>query len=832
VLRKLWPLREIAIVVAIFVGGAVVGTRYLATYQQAAPEDLELGAAVVSACGRGFVNPSAPIPALYAFLQRNADSFSCDALPADLSPVPLGITQALYRYLMTAVALQWTWSGVSWRGLAPLFGMMFGLTLCALYGLFRLAAGPVVALIGVIPLAISAHHLGYLPQLRDYAKAPFILLLILVMANLARPPLRPRRTLLLACAFGLVLGIGFGFRNDLLINLPPFLVTVVLLMPGSWRSNLRLKGACLALASLMFVASAWPILSAYRSGSNTGHVGVLGMTSSFDAPLGVTRPVYDLGSHYLDAYASAVINVHSRLRSGRFVEYLSPGYDAAAIGLLTDVARHWPADIVARGLASTWQLLDFPFTVGQYTPPVPLGVSAPRLGTLYQWQQGMLRALTGSGPLLACVAVIVAGASDPRAGIALMLFLLYYCGYPAVQFHVRHFFYLEFVAWWALVFVLASAGRAIWRVARARRLPRVSPAGMRNGLITAVAAVAVTVVPLTVLRAYQQRHVVSLFDDYLQSPRRPLPLSRTNREGRTLVTPDGLWAGLDAADPVGARYLVAEFTSSRCAAAELPVLVKYDTKPSQDSDFSYVTRVAIGSGGPTLSLVPAYSNEWTRFAGFALPSGYEDCLKSVSVIDDVSRIPVLMGLTLTPHWRQAPLFQRLAKIEAPVRGDVLVQTVPDDLVVPVDWSVPPGAALSSDTVASGVAVNSATRSWFSPAPIRVEAPSQVFVHFPPRMIDTGMALRAEGVLRRGGVRIVTVVNEHGVDSRAITTPGPFTVLIGVPYAAEYAVRVTDAATMDWRQQEDSLLWRVVRFAAPWTQVDDFELHDVAWVRRR
>jgi hypothetical protein len=823
------PLQEAAIVLVIFAGGALAGSRYMAAYQQATPEDLELSVAVTSACGRGFVSPAAPIPALGAFLQRRVDAFSCDQLPSDLSPVPLGITQTLYRYLMTAVALQWKWSGVSWRGLAPLFGAMFGVTLSAIYGLFRLAGGRVAAIIGVVPLAISAHHLEYLPQLRDYAKAPFIVLLILVMAQLAMPPLRPRRSLLLAAAFGLILGIGFGFRNDLLINLPPFLVTVVLLTPGPSLGNRRLKMACLALTSVTFVVSAWPILAAYRSGSNTGHVAVLGLMSTFDAPLAMTRPAYDLGPRYLDGYAATVITEYSRLRTGRFVDYLSPEYDAAAFRLLTDVGRHWPADLFARGLSSVFQLLDFPFTIGQYTPSVPSGVSAPWLLLMYQWQQSVLRVLIGLGPVLACAVVIVVGASDPRAGVALLSFLLFYCGYPAVQFHVRHFFHLEFVAWGAIVFLFSTAGRATWRVAATRRWPRLSPVKIRNGAMAATAIVAITVIPLALLRLYQQRHLTTLFGGYLQSARRPMAVSRTTRDGRTDVAIDGLWNGLDPADPFGARYVVAEFTSDRCAAIDLPVTATYDAK-TPANDFSFVTRVPIRQEGPTVDFVPAYSNgTWSRFAGFSLPAGYDACLKSVSVIDDTSRMPLLVGLRLSPEWRSTSLFQRLAKLETGPH-DMLTQTVPEDLASPTDGSVSTAMTLSSDLVAPGVAADTVQRRWSTISPVRITAPRQLLVHFAPREVETGLVLRARGVLRRGGLRIGTSQNEHLVDSRPIIMPGPFTVLLGVPGAGAYAVRVTDEAAMDWRQQEDSLMWHAARLLVPWTQVADFELHDVAWIR--
>src|SRR5207247_11409528 len=126
----------------------------------------------------------------------------------------------------------------------------------------------------------------------------FMLLLILVIARMAIPPLDRRRCLLFAAIFGAVLGIGLGFRNDLLIHVPPFAAVVLLLLPGSWRATLRLRAACFAVALVTFVASAWPVLAAYRSGSNTGHAAVLGLATTFDRSLGLTRPAYDFGSPY------------------------------------------------------------------------------------------------------------------------------------------------------------------------------------------------------------------------------------------------------------------------------------------------------------------------------------------------------------------------------------------------------------------------------------------------------------------------------------------------------------------------------------------------------
>ena len=230
--RGFW---DAVLLLVIFLGGEQIGSRYVDTFQQSAHGDFyqsEFAPAVLSACGRAFGVNATPVPALNAFLSLRADGFSCDQLPRNLKTELPEYFQTHHRYLLVAAAWTWKVTGVSWRRLSPLFGIFFAITLCAAYGLFRIVGGPIVGLLGVLPLAVSAHHLAYLPHLRDYAKAPLVLLPLLMAAQLTLPPLRPRRSLLIAIAFGLSVGIGFGFRNDLLISLPPFAIAVLWLTCG------------------------------------------------------------------------------------------------------------------------------------------------------------------------------------------------------------------------------------------------------------------------------------------------------------------------------------------------------------------------------------------------------------------------------------------------------------------------------------------------------------------------------------------------------------------------------------------------------------------------
>jgi hypothetical protein len=626
--------------VIVATGGYVIGSRYSIVFQRTARplfDQSEFAPAVMLACGQGYATPAVANRALARFLSGEADTFTCSELAANTPHGTLDFMQSLYRYLMTAAGWQWSVTGISWSGLAPLYGILFALTLCAAYGLFRLAGHPVLALAGVFPLAVSAHHLAFLPQLRDYAKAPFILLLVLMIARIAMPPLDRRRALLWSAAFGGVLGIGFGFRNDLLINIPPFVGCVIFLLPGHWRDTMRLKAACLGVAFAVFVVSAWPILAAYRSGSNTGHVAVLGLTSTFDAPLGLTRPIYNLGPHYLDGYAGMMINGYNRLHGGGYVEYVTPEYDAAAAGLMRDVARHWPADVFVRALASAVKVVRFPFTVDKLTPAVPHGLTAPWLISFYARQQHKLRQLAPFAPWAVVVSLLVIGASGWRTGIAAGIFLLYYGGYPALQFSTRHYFHLEFVAWWAMLFLIA----------RAIATRRISRDALRNAGLTAAVLLLLIVAPLWLLRGYQQRHIETLIDGYLRAHRVPAAVEH-------------LWDNDRVDEPFDARYLALEFSSERCGAAEVPVTIRYDAK-APANDFTYVDDVAISPSGPTWRIVPVfYNGQWSHFAGVTTPAGTESCLKSVSRIDDLTGVPVFLDLDLAPGWRKTSLFQRIA----------------------------------------------------------------------------------------------------------------------------------------------------------------------------
>jgi hypothetical protein len=834
-------LWEIVLILVIFMAGQRFGSRYIASYQQTAHGRFYqqfLGPAVLVGCGRAFRDPATSVPGLTEFLEVRTDAFVCDRLPADLPTRAPDFFQTGHRYLMTAIGWQWRLAGrVAWSALPPLYGVMFGMALCGVYALMRLVCGRLASAVGVVPFAISAHQLTMLPQLRDYAKAPLFLFLLFVTLQAVRPPFTAKRMLLWSAAFGALLGVSFGFRVDFALAIPVFAVTIVAFTPGPIRDHARTKAACLALAALMFMLVAWPVLTTYRNESNTSHVAFLGLTTAFDEPLAVTRPVYNLGSTYDDTTAFVVITSDNTIHGGAYAPVMDRQYERAGEDLLLRFSRHFPADVAIRALSSTLEVLDFPTGVNRSTPATPYAMTSPLVRRLYLGQSWLLNRLAGTGPVVLVLAILIVAANDFRAAIGLALLALYYCGSAATEFDFRNYFHLEFVYWWALVFVIGSTATAVVAFVRRRPLSWSRRSFFQAGLMAAGTA-ACLVLTLAMLRGYQQRHVAALVDQYLHMPRVPVPLSFSAAGGHTHVDTGHLWEGGDASNRFATRYLVAEFTSSHCQAASVPIRVTYEP---DITGVAKTSRVPISSDGSTLRLIPVYRHTgYYRFSGFDLPDAYGGCLKSVSRLADLHDVPLLLDLTLDAGWRTTHLYQRLSKWEgdaepaasrfALLPEDRTLMPVESQLVLPLDANIKPFLRPTPAVVGSGVSTNSADGIWFTPAPARTPSSHQVWLEFPSRPVGAAAALYVRGVVRKGGLRIGTTVDGRLTESRTVLSPGSFLLLMQVPEAGAYGIRVEDESGPEWRSEGNSWLRRLVWWTIPSMLSDDFELRQLGWVR--
>ena len=304
-------LASVLAVLAGIVGGVSVARGEPGQYYQN-----EFQPAAMRACGHGFAGYGVQEGPFLEFLRGERQSVDCSVLEDQTASLDANVFQRAHRYLLESAGLLWRLDGISWDALTPLFAVLYGLSAAALFGLFRLVSGRVLATIGTLALIFSPLQLDELRHLRDYAKVPFLFAAFFLAGVLATKRLRPRSALVVGAAAGAVLGIGFGFRADVLLALP-ILLGALVLWPEGWRQSVRVRLATAAVMGGVFVLTALPVILTLSSGGNLYLMGVHGQTAPFTDNLGLEQDLYSTGRIYNDPYAVSLTNAHDLLVDGR-----------------------------------------------------------------------------------------------------------------------------------------------------------------------------------------------------------------------------------------------------------------------------------------------------------------------------------------------------------------------------------------------------------------------------------------------------------------------------------------------------------------------------------
>jgi len=646
---------DAVIAAALFCVATWVGVRAVGAFRDAGgvPDFYQrrFGPAVALACGRPFAEPvGAAVPALAAFLAERTESFDCGALPDTLASGPLDAFQSTSRYLLYAAALTWRMAGVSWRALSIVAGLLFGAVAALTYGVLRLALSRAVALLAFVPAITSTPNVMLVPQLRDYAKGPFLLAVILIMGWLVLGSGDRRRVIGFAAAAGVVIGIGLGFRTDLMIAVVPVLVTLALLVPAS--TSLRTRAAAAAVFLATFVVAGWPILTSYAKGGNTGHVALLGLGTPFDGPLRVEPSIYEFAGQYNDSLAYSIINSYALRVEHRRVILGSAEYEEAARAYLTAIARVFPADLITRGLAAVRAVPHYFLDTSLFAP---LQADRP-LRAFYRVRASVLWRLAPFAFGAVVAAVLIASVVHPRAAALACLVLVGFAGISALQFHERHFFYLQFVPWLAFGFLVdaAIAARRGWTPPPRRVIVR--------ALAIDATLVALLALAVWASRAYQQRAAADLFARYEAAARIDEAALRRPVADRILVSAPSWNAPLaPGARWVEARFVAVRFRGDVCGGASLPIVVRYSGDPP-DVDLSEPLTVHIArASAPTTLYVAAYdrADESIRFRGIEVPTARANCVGGLADVQGLASTPLLLTTQLAPGWRGEQLFERL-----------------------------------------------------------------------------------------------------------------------------------------------------------------------------
>lgn len=806
--------RETIVAVALAAAACVWGTWYAGEATRRGERfklyDFSFGPAVMVACGKGYVDPRpGQVPALDDFLQTRVDRFDCRALPEQVATQPLMGFQRTFRYLMRTMAALWMVTGVSWEALSYLSGAMFALTIAATYGTIRLVAPVWLAVAAAVFTMTSPLHLAYLSDLRNYPKAPLAIALGFVVGLLLKAG-SARELITVAAVFGVVLGGALGFRQDLLIYAPAFLLVLLIADTGTWPRPTRSKLMAAGIAIAACMVALGPQLSAYTPGGGASlhHVATLGLMAPFDEPLGVTNErLYEWGYYNEDSFAFATLAGHGERFLGMRepVEVYSRDYDAASGSYWGQLVRTFPADLLVRGYASALKLIELPSSTA-FTQ-VPTVVRGRWFEPVWQFRGAALTAVAGVWAAASIAALTLTGGTNVRLGLGIAALLIYFLAYPALQFHERHYFYLDIVPIAAAAYLCT---RLLLRPARVTQGPAPPRFSIRRAALFVFVLVVGATAPLAAARATQDATAGQLFRSYEAAVADPLVVS-----DRSL--PDGVIAvdrilpagdsGLPLPGHTRSELLVISLGGSACERFDVDLTLRYRTSHA-NPDFTRTFEARIGRPPEITRLfVPAFAFQSDpppgqsavsyRLGGIELPADQRPCLVGLAAVRDSASLPLLVTALLPPQWDRLPPYQTLVDWETRPRVVPALHAEPPDLTLANRLNaalvqLPVAAGAPATQLAEVVAIDSEGR-WAVDGRGGLGGNGRGFylAEFRGVRIEAGHVLLAEGVLTSGGLSLGLLRDGAWAAQVGVAQPGAFVAMVAAPATATYDVIVAN-----------------------------------------
>ena len=438
-------IRETFFIVILVVACLFSGTNALKKLGGTASEyynrAFDYSIAIMLLDGKGMVSAAnADAPALQQFLQHTTATLNLDELPDDLATQPPDALQEVRAYLLVVIAAVWRVFGISWENLDLVSLLFHVLTVLAMYGLFRLILPRwLSALLAFVSITNTVLVSG-MADLRDYSKTPFM---VAIMALLGLALLKRHRRLhylLLAAALGVLTGIGLGFRQDFIICVPATIAVLLLFTRVEAGLAIRQRVFALVVYAVALVLTSLPVPWLYvEGGSEYPHNVVMGMTTLSDETMGVRPSSYERLALPYDLYVHIVPRYFYFRNIGPLTgELRDPASMTPEKNFIWSMARAFPADAITRGFASTLTLIRGGVTMDI----LPVSIVA----------------------LAGCAAALLYCLSRSLAMAWGFTFLvLYFGGYPSLQFTVRHLYHYTPVAYWFGAITLYGGGRLLWR---------------------------------------------------------------------------------------------------------------------------------------------------------------------------------------------------------------------------------------------------------------------------------------------------------------------------------------------------------------------------------
>ncbi len=643
---------EILIIISLVIASYFVGLRYMQNFhgKQEFYQDA-FAPAVMLACDRGFVAvDKKKSPAVLAdFLQTKTKALSCSELPKKLAIIPFSRYQNTEYYLLLSAGLLWKYTGVSWPNLYPLNAVLFALTILGIYALLRLGSGIIIALLVSTLFFKLSFYYGMLPQLRDYSIAPFIVLYLFVLGSLVKFPYKSWRTIGLACLAGVIFGIGFGFRIDLLLFAPFFILLLLFFTETRITDKLFSKSIASVIYLIIIAVLGYPIFKMLGH-NDLFHNALQGFSTSHTYNLGIIpAPLYGYHYKYTDyfihyiviSYFNHVLHMSVPLHGG------TPLYAKVSSQYFWHFVLTFPADMVIRVLASIYNILSFPYVkLANH-----LFVSLMAVSIMKYF-----------AAIAAISAIIIICKISFRIALIVLFFLFFLGAYPVVQYEYRHMFYLAFVPFWIAAFLLQCGYNVIFSP---KGTYSVTQTEWRRIIIFVATFGGLLLIVLGGAIGYQNYSLTKLFNKYEHAKVQRLPvLNKIKNNNYTFIKLPNFTTG-SKAQGVGYGILAVTFNQRLCNRNPLYMRVKYDTWPPADKyyglyEYNLMTHtVRLKASKITKVFIPIYLNAGGKFIGIDIPNDESKCFVRAEKIVDTSQFPIEVIVKLPSNWRQLTKHQSI-----------------------------------------------------------------------------------------------------------------------------------------------------------------------------
>ncbi len=639
-------------------------------------------------------------PELQAFYRIETSRFDTSLIPDDYEGYPLsGSYSYMHYYLLYAIGWAWRLFGISFYALHLLCAFLYALMIVVLYGIFRLGMGRLLSVAASLLAAASPAYLLSCPSLRDFGKAPFILGCFLLLGWLLKGRFTLRQLLAWAFFYALTAGIGYGFRQDLLICVPAGIAMVLFFAPVDAVRAVRAR--CLASVVLLgvFLLVASPVMRGVRldHGSASAQAFTQGVSVAVENKQRFGHASYTMHADYSDYYDFTIVN-HFARRQGDTTympSHFTEGHGQAGSRYMREVMRRFPGDMFARGLASLASLPGANRVAGNET-----GFITQEHGDFLRDRADLYAPLAAHferwGLMYAILALTLLSISNIRLGIAAALLGVYFGAYPSLLYDFRHYFHLAFVPYWACGYLLTRAARFVVGFLKA--------AFRREGLLPPRRTIRKTALALlflcsfavalwaaaAILRTAQQRQVYALLDVLERAELEAVETVWTPEDEGWLLQPVDTLPEFKKTAALPGFESTGEYLMVALSHTGFPPIVRllYEDRPMVNfSEWANPHPGLSGGDGRYRYYFPAYELVWPhdgdaaqdgavrgKFKGLFVPGGQQDRVRGLYRIKDAHTI------SLWPHvavpedrdafftWKTGPLDHFFAKTMVELRS--------------------------------------------------------------------------------------------------------------------------------------------------------------------